>query len=148
MTPQASKPADAAQTLPRLELGGPWAFLKLFRSRHGLRPVPGLDEPEIALRSGRPFELPLIYSSDGRSGPVTLSVEMPAGWRLVRPNVPLTLPAEPQVLLTIGLEPPALTREQLRSAQAEDLVVTARSAAGTTTEVRLRVLLAPSALPF
>ena len=66
-----------------MELGGGWAFYKRFWASHNLDSLETLLTPELGVRSGQNFPVPLIlYNSTDKAVTFSLRTDMPAGWSL------------------------------------------------------------------
>jgi LmbE family N-acetylglucosaminyl deacetylase len=64
-----------------LELGGPWAFYKVFYAAHGLNSVMSFLKSQSALSAGRSLWVPLLLHNDtAQAQDVTLHANLPAGW--------------------------------------------------------------------
>ncbi|MFB3920543.1 MAG: PIG-L family deacetylase [Terriglobia bacterium] len=66
-----------------VELGGPWAFYKLFWRAHNIEHLRDLlPTPEVAVGNGEPVNVPiLIHNDTDQAVEVTLTSSLPAGWK-------------------------------------------------------------------
>lgn len=132
----------------QLLAGGPWLYYVHFRAKHQLA-IPFAQHSEIAVKTGTTVAVPLHVQHADPLTPmnVTLSVEAPPGWKVVRGQGQFTLPAEASTDLRVEIDTPPLSAEELKKSQAEEVVVKGEVNGKTIGEVRLRVLLQGSALP-
>ena len=64
-----------------MELGGGWAFYARFWPAHDLDSLSGLLAPELGVRSGQDFPVPLVLHNDGDdAADFTLRLRLPKGW--------------------------------------------------------------------
>ncbi len=79
------------------ELGGPWAFYKLFWAAHGLGdPASLLATPEVNVSAGQPLHIPvLIHNNTSDNLAVTVTLSTPANWQTHRgPGIYPAAPTE------------------------------------------------------
>jgi LmbE family N-acetylglucosaminyl deacetylase len=131
-----------------LTLGDPWTYYEHFYDQHGLVTLPPTSEAEIAVRSGSQLTLPLLIMHPGdKPSEVYLSVSLPEGWRVVRGDGRVLLPAEDRTSLRIEVSTPDLSQAELKSANPQEIVVHAEAQGKMLGDARLRVLLKADALP-
>jgi LmbE family N-acetylglucosaminyl deacetylase len=136
------------ESLPRIELGGPWQFYAEFNPAHGLNHLPTAKEPEIGIKTGTTLVLPIVVLHDpDKTLPITFTVNLPDGWKLSHGGGPFLLPAETSTSLPILIETPTLTAEQLKKAVAQVVTVRVEAEGRAAGGVKLRVLLRANALP-
>jgi LmbE family N-acetylglucosaminyl deacetylase len=132
-----------------LSLGGPWAYYGHFQWVHQLNHLPAAKRPEIAVKTGSVVTVPLnIYAMpqlDGKE--VKIHVEVPSGWKAVIDRHIMVSSRVISADLPVDVETPALSNEELKSAQPQEVVVRGEVDGQSIGEVRLRVLLKASALP-
>ncbi len=64
-----------------VQLSGPWSFYEQFRRAHGLNRLPKTALPEIAIKRGTTFMIPLeMHNHTDMATPVTISLKLPEGW--------------------------------------------------------------------
>jgi LmbE family N-acetylglucosaminyl deacetylase len=133
--------------LPRMELGGPWKFYGEFYSAHRLK-LPTAKVPEIAIKSGTTLVVPIVILHDpAETLPITVTVKVQEGWKLIHGGGEFLLPAEASTFLGVQIETPTLTAEQLKKAEPEEVMVRAEAEGKAVGEVKMQVLLRASAIP-
>jgi hypothetical protein len=133
--------------IPSAELAGPWLYYQEFRRRHGLTAMPEAGMPEIAVKAGLMLSVPIVSSHSPVTGDVVnVTVNAPNGWKVMNGAGRLRLPAESRTAVNVEIATPEISKEQLKSAQPVEIVVGV-SGEGTSSELRLRVLLKANALP-
>ncbi len=144
--PEENHPAGTAgskgTSIPSAELGGPWLYYQEFRWRHG--EFPEAKMPEIGVKAGSTLSVPLVVSHSPNQE-VEVTVTAPNGWHITNGAGRLRLPAENRTALNVEIATPEISKEQLKSAQPVEIVIGVGSK-GTSSEVRLKVLLKASAL--
>ena len=87
--------APRKPSAPGLELGGSWFFYRQFRQAHALEHLGNLLQPEIMAQFSTRFTIPvLVENPTDQSIDVNLSINLPAGWSLVRqPDRKFSVPA-------------------------------------------------------
>jgi LmbE family N-acetylglucosaminyl deacetylase len=130
----------------RVELGGPWLFYDAFRKAHGLE-FKTATIPEIEIKAGSNVLIPIAVSHpNSRSSELNIEVQPPEGWKMVHGVGKFTLPMESRTDLWVELSTPELTKEQLKTARAQELAVHIYADGKTIGEIHLKVLLKPNAL--
>ena len=138
----------ATQNQTRLELGGPWGFYAAFYPAHGLCQLPVAQTPEIGVKTGNTLIVPVVIRHDpAKALTVKLTVKAPAGWKIREGAGTLVMPAEESTFIPVHIETPALTSEELKQAQPQDVQVTAEAEGKPVGTVTLRVSVRPSGLP-
>ena len=133
--------------LPRIELGGPWKFYAEFYPAHRLI-LPTAKLPEIAIKSGTTLVVPIVIVHDAtKILPISFTVKVPEGWKLVHGGGQFLLPAEASTFLGVQIETPTLTAEQLKKAVPQEVTVRAESESKPLGEVTMHVLLRANAIP-
>ncbi len=129
-------------------LGGPWAFYTEFRAMHCTSSLPAPAIPEIAIKAGSVLNLPVtIYHDADKEQEVTVSVTLPAGWKLVGGAGKLKLPAEERSQIQMQIETPTLSEAELKDSKPQTIAVTIANRDQVPVQVVLNVLLRSSALP-
>jgi LmbE family N-acetylglucosaminyl deacetylase len=140
--------ADTVPKLPLMELGGGWKFYAEFYPAHGLEHLPAAKVPEIGVKTGTTLVVPLVVLHDeSRALPITFTVKAPEGWKVIRGEGQILLPAEESTSLPVHIETPTLSGEELKKAVPQEVLIRAEAEGKPAGEVRLRVLLRASALP-
>lgn len=133
--------------LPRIELGGPWRFYAEFYPAHRLN-LPTAKVPEIAIKTGTTLVVPIVILHEvTKTLPISFTVNVPEGWKLVHGGGQFLLPAEASTFLGVQIETPTLTAEQLNKAVPQEVTVRAEAEGKPAGEVRMQVLLRASAIP-
>ncbi len=66
-----------------IELGGGWAFYARFWPSHNLDSLPRLLAPELGVRSGQDFSVPLLlHNNTGEAKTLYLRTQLPLGWSI------------------------------------------------------------------
>jgi LmbE family N-acetylglucosaminyl deacetylase len=136
------------QPLPRMELGGPWAFYAQFYPAHGLTHLPLAKTPEIGIKAGTDLVIPIIVLHDGTK-PLTVSLTavLPDGWKLAHAETQFALPEEASTAFPLTIETPRLSVAELKAAKPQELTIHAEAGGKPIGEIRMRVLLRTAALP-
>jgi len=143
--PYQTSPGYATPKLdgPSLELGGPWHFYTAFWQAHDLQHLPGLIAPEIMAKPSARFVIPLLVQNPTESTlPVTMSVDLPAGWKFVR-QPPSPFQVDPQVDYSYVFEVKTPSEQKgwqfitIKATSQEQLIGT----------IRIRVEVTPDAMP-
>jgi len=131
-----------------VELGGPWHFYKDFYPAHGLCGLKVAKEPEIGVKAGTTLIIPLVVRHDAlKPAQLSVTVNLPAGWKAGPGDLKFALPGEASTAVSIQVETPALSGEELRKAQPQELRVKAEVDGKPAGEVKLNVVLRGGGLP-
>jgi LmbE family N-acetylglucosaminyl deacetylase len=134
--------------LPRMELGGAWAFYAQFYRSHALTHLPVAKVPEIGIKAGTDLVIPIIVLHNGTKPlTVSLTANLPDGWKLTHAETQFALPAEASTSFPITIDTPKLSAEQLKNAKPQELTIHAEAEGKPVGEIHIRVLLRTSALP-
>jgi LmbE family N-acetylglucosaminyl deacetylase len=137
-----------SQPLPRMELGGPWAFYAQFYPAHGLTHLSVARTPEIGIKTGTDLVIPILVLHDpAKPLTVNLTVKLPEAWKLAHGEKQFVLPAEASTSFPLTIETPVLSAEQLKTAKPQELTIHAEAEDKPIGEIKMRVLLRASALP-
>ena len=148
--PHSNSLADVnpAAKLARVELGGAWKFYAEFYPTHGLDHLPVAKVPEIGVKTGTTLVVPIVILHDpSKALPVSITVKAPEGWKVTHGAGQVLLPAEESTSLTVHIETPTLSGEELKNAVAQEVTLHAEADGKPAGEVNLRVLLRANALP-
>jgi LmbE family N-acetylglucosaminyl deacetylase len=137
-----------SQPLPRMELGGPWAFYAQFYPAHGLTHLPLAKTPEIGIKTGTDLVVPVIVLHEGAK-PLTinLTASLPDGWKLAHAETQFALPPEASTSFPLTIETPRLSAEQLKAVKPQEFTIHAESDGKPIGEIKMMVLLRASGLP-
>jgi LmbE family N-acetylglucosaminyl deacetylase len=134
--------------LPRVELGGPWHFYADFYPAHGLCHLKVAGTPEIGVKSGSTVIVPLVVlHQTAKPAQLNLTVKLPDGWKVGPGDLKFALPAEDTTAVSIHVETPTLSGEQLKKAVPQEVRVSAELDGKPAGEVILRVALKGGGLP-
>lgn len=137
-----------SQPLPRVELGGPWAFYAQFYLAHELTHLPVAKTPEIGVKTGTDLVVPIIVLHDGAKPlTVNLTTNLPDGWKLAHAETQFALPAEASTALPLTIETPPLSAEQLKTLKPQEVTIHAEAEGKPIGQIKMKVLLRSSALP-
>jgi LmbE family N-acetylglucosaminyl deacetylase len=133
---------------PRIELGGPWQYYSKFYPAHGLCQLKVARIPEIGVTSGSALIVPLVVRHEpSKPAQLSLSLKLPEGWKAKSSELKFTLPAEAATALSIHLETPALSAEQLKHSVPQEIRVAAEVDGQPAGGIILRVALKAGGLP-
>ena len=129
------------------QLAGPWGFYDRFRRVHGLEYIPQADPPEIAVQEKTTFYVPLyIRNNLGSEQDFTLSVEMPADWKL-KGDTKYLLRNKEDAEIHPDIDLPAIAGVDASAHDEHDIIVRATAGTKKVGELKLRVQLRKRALP-
>ena len=131
-----------------VELAGPWSFYADFRREHGLSHLAHPEPPEIALQAGTTLVIPLwLRNHTDASQEVTLSVDLPAGWKLQNGDEKFVVAAKQVAAHRIEIALPALSDTTKEKSEPQEVTVRAESKGKSVGGAKLRVEVRKSALP-
>jgi len=133
-----------AMPVPSVELGGPWGYYREFYERHGLM-LPEAKLPEIGVKAGSTLIIPLFVTHSPNES-VEVTVTAPNGWPVRSGAGRLLLPTEPKTAVNVELSTPEALRDQGKSAVPAEIAIAVSGTGTAGNQVRLRVVLKPSAL--
>jgi len=138
----------ASQTLPRVELGGPWLYLREFRHAHGLCTIPVAKAPEIGIKTGLTVTVPITVLHDGsKMLEVSVTPKVPESWKVKSGGGKILLPAENRSNFRVDIDTPVLSGDELKDVKPQEVVVEVESDGKKIGEVTLKVQLAAGGLP-
>ena len=130
-----------------MTLAGPWGFYEAFRARTCIH-MPVAKEPEIAVKAGTNVLVPLAIK---RTGPkaieVVIEAETPSAWKILNGQGTVRLPEGAETDLFVEIATPELSKEELKKMTAQEVILRGTTGGKSIGEVKLKVLLKPSALP-
>jgi len=130
-----------------LTLGGPWFFYKVFRSTHGLGPKKTAPTPAIGIKAGSSLLVPIVVGhANGKALELKIEVAVPPGWKVMRGDGIVRLPAELRTDLYVEVATPDMRAEELKKSAAQEVIVRALIEGKSAGEVHLEVKLRASAL--
>jgi hypothetical protein len=130
------------------QLGDPWAYLESFRQEHCLRFLPVAKPAERTVKSGENVSVPIVVHHDpGKEVEVSISAEVPSGWKIASGTGRFILPAEANTKLRVEIETPLLPEAELKAAEKQAVVVRVDEAGKSVGGARVDVLLRANALP-
>jgi LmbE family N-acetylglucosaminyl deacetylase len=131
-----------------VELAGPWSFYADFRREHGLTQLPHPEPPEIALQAGTTLVVPLwLQNETDASREVTLSADLPAGWKVQSGAGKFQLAAKQVAAARIEFALPTLADAAKGNQEPQEVTVRAESEGKSIGGAKLRVELRKTALP-
>jgi LmbE family N-acetylglucosaminyl deacetylase len=132
----------------QLALGGPWRYYSGFRGSHGLDRLKIAETPELAIKAGTSFYVPLIvWHAGGKSNQMAIEVILPSGWKVTKGQGTFLLPDENRTDLFVEISTPEVSQNDMKNLAAQIVGVRASIAGKSIGEVKLRVQLRSSALP-
>jgi LmbE family N-acetylglucosaminyl deacetylase len=130
------------------KLDGPWSFYEEFRKAHCLQNLPVADPSEIGVKSGSLLSVPVTVDHDDKKIlDITISGEVPQGWKLIGGAGKFLLPAEARTNLCVEIATPTLTEEELKKAKSQPVTVRVEAEGKNVGDIKINVLLKASALP-
>jgi LmbE family N-acetylglucosaminyl deacetylase len=140
--------AQASSENTFVALGGPWAFYEKFRKAHCLQNLLVADPLEIGVKAGTTLSLPLtIHHDQKRTLEVTISAELPQGWKVFNGAGKFLFPAEADTDVRVEIETPTLTEAELKKAMPQLVKVKVEANGKSVGEAKVDVLLKASSLP-
>ncbi len=92
---------------PALEIGDPWSFYRKLWQAHGLDHLATIVPLEVSIHTNSVMDIPLILENPLDTAiPVSLSVNAPAGWKVL-PMEPASVPPHSQYYLRVRAAAPA-----------------------------------------
>src|SRR5271167_2584057 len=139
---QLHRPCSAAavpsDSLPHMELAGPWLFLAQFRNAHGLCSIPVAHQPEIGIKMGTALSIPIaVTHAQTEKLDVHFTLKLPEGWKPKNDWSSVALPAEHSTNLRIDIDTPELSADQLKNNKPQDVIVEATANGKSLGEVKL-----------
>ena len=129
------------------ELAGPWSFYADFRREHALTHLPHPEPPEIALQAGTTLVVPLwLRNQTDTSREVTLSANLPAGWKVQSGEGKFQVAAKQVAAARIEIVLPPLS-DAAKANQQQEVTVRAESEGKSIGGAELRVELRKTGLP-
>ena len=128
-------------------VGGPWEFYRDFRKKHCLR-IPESKMSEVAVKSGtvvsvpvhviRPKPIPAIF---------TLTADVPAEWKATAGIGKFSVEQGTDAQLRVEIQIPELSKEQLKDAKPQTIVVHVSEGDQAIGDVKLKVQLVSGGVP-
>jgi LmbE family N-acetylglucosaminyl deacetylase len=132
----------------RLVLGGPWFYYSAFRAKHDLEQLKSAEKPEIEIKAGTSLIVPFfVGGADADSNKINIEAVVPPGWRIVNGTGEFRLPKGIRSNLFVEIATPELSKEELKKAEMQEVIVRGIVAGKSVGEVRLKVLVKANALP-
>ena len=98
---------------PTLELGGPWAFYRVFWEAHGLSGLAALQPAQVRIAEGSALRVPLIVRNGGNA-PLDVTIRpalpLPAGWSGETEPVRVTVPSHDERTPSFRLAAPTAAK--------------------------------------
>src|SRR5216684_1316675 len=142
VSPEPSRPELS------VELGGPYSFYAEFRRAHGLTNLPHPEPPEIALQGHTTLVIPLwVRNRTGKTQEISLAASMPAGWTVQSGIGKFTVAAKQVAAARIEVLLPAVSENETKKPEPQEISVHANSNGQTIGEIKLRVEVRKRALP-
>jgi LmbE family N-acetylglucosaminyl deacetylase len=137
-----------SESTSRLQLAGPWGFYAEFYPAHGLCQLTMAKVPEIGIKAGTTLSIPLrVHHDPSKTLNIKLSAKVPEGWKVSDGAGALLLPAEESTFVSVQIDTPKPSAEELSKATPQEVGVTGEVDGKEVGEVTLRVLLRPAGLP-
>ncbi len=131
-----------------LKVGGPWEFYDAFRMRHGLWQLPVASGPEIAVKPGSVVAIPVhLFRPMLAPAIFTLTADVPAGWRVTAGIGKYSVELGTDAQFRVEVQIPELSKEQLKEAKPETIVVHVSEGERPIGDVKLKVQLVSGGVP-
>jgi LmbE family N-acetylglucosaminyl deacetylase len=133
---------------PAVTIGGPWEFYDQFRAKHDLSQIPVAKEPELAVKAGSVLGIPIHIIRDvQKSQTFILAVDAPSGWKPVSGTGSFSVASGTVASLRVEVQIPELSKEQLKDAKPETIVVHVSEGEHAIGDVKLKVQLVSGGVP-
>ncbi len=128
-------------------VGGPWEFYRGFRQKHCLR-VPESETPEIAVKSGSVVAVPIhVLRPTLMSALLTLTADVPTGWKVTGGTGKFSVAQGTDAQFRVEVQIPELSKEQLKEAKPETIVVHVSEGEQQIGDVKFKVQLVSGGVP-
>jgi len=130
-------------------IGGPWEFYGVFRSKHDLWQIPVAKDPEIAVKAGTVVAIPIhiLRRLPLAAGVFTVTADTPIGWKTTNGTGVVEVGEGAAALCRVEVQTPEQTREQLKEAKPETIIVHISEGEKLIGDVKMRVLLVSGGVP-
>jgi len=147
VAPGSQAPKIKAPSDGRAEIGGVWAFYKAFLTAHAISGFSS-GKLELAVKSGSVVSIPLrLVPAHPDSRVVSVSAELPSGWRVVSGDGSFEIPGNGPAELRVDVQTPELSKEALRNQKPVPITLRVSAHGQNIGEIALNVLLKGNALP-
>lgn len=130
-------------------IGGPWEFYDRFRSKHALWEIPVAKEPEIAVKAGTIVAIPVhvLRPAALPAAAFTLTTDTPAGWKAIGGTGKFSVDQGTVALFRVEVQIPELSKEELKDAKPQTIVVHVSEGEAPVGDVKLKVQLVSGGVP-
>jgi LmbE family N-acetylglucosaminyl deacetylase len=148
-------PGQTVESLPTysgpsdgwVEIGGVWAFYKAFLAGHAISRFSSV-KLELAVKSGSVVSIPFrLVPAHPDSRVVSISAELPSGWRVVSGDGSFEIPGNGPTELRVDVQTPELSKEALQNQKPVPITLHLTTHGQNFGEIGLHVLLKGNALP-
>jgi len=140
---------SAGTPKPIVRIGGPWEFYDAFRSKHNLLQIPVAKEPEIAVKAGTVVTVPIHILRARQLAAAVFNViaDTPPGWKATNGTGLIEVGEGAVALCRVEVQTPEMTKDQLKEAKAETIVVHISQGKELIGDVKLKVQLVSGGVP-
>jgi len=152
-SPQETQGAEApalfsGPTKTVIKIGGPWEFYDAFRIKHGLWQLPTATTAEIAVKPGSVVAIPVhVLRPMLAPGVFALTADVPAGWKVIGGEGKFSVAQGTEAQFRVEIQIPELSKEQLKQAKPETIVVHVSQDEKPIGEVKFKVQLVSGGVP-
>jgi LmbE family N-acetylglucosaminyl deacetylase len=131
-----------------IKIGGPWEFYDAFRIKHGLWQLPTATTAEIAVKPGSVVAIPVhVLRPMLAPGVFALTADVPAGWKVIGGAGKISVAQGTDAQFRVEIQIPELSKEQLKQAKPETIVVHVSQDEKPIGDVKFKVQLVSGGVP-
>jgi LmbE family N-acetylglucosaminyl deacetylase len=131
-----------------IKIGGPWEFYDAFRIKHGLWQLPTATTAEIAVKPGSVVAIPVhVLRPMLAPGVFALTADVPAGWKVIGGAGKFSVAQGTEAQFRVEIQIPELSKEQLKQAKPETIVVHVDQDEKPIGDVKFKVQLVSGGVP-
>ena len=141
-------PVSSGPMKTTVKIGGPWEFYDAFRIKHGLWQLPVASGPEIAVKSGSVVTVPIhVLRPMLAPAVLTLTADVPTGWKVTGGTGKFSVAQGTDAQFRVEVQIPEFSKEQLKGAKPETIVVHVSQDEKPIGEVKFKVQLVSGGVP-
>jgi len=144
----AELPVSSGPMKTTVKIGGPWEFYDAFRIKHGLWQLPVASGPEIAVKPGSVITIPVhVFRPMLAPEVFTLAADLPGGWKVIGGTGKFSVAQGTDAQFRVEVQIPELSKEQLKAAESETIVVHVSQDEKPIGDVKFKVQLVSGGVP-
>jgi LmbE family N-acetylglucosaminyl deacetylase len=141
-------PLSSGPVKTAVKIGGPWEFYESFRIKHALWQLPIAAGPEIAVKPGTTVAVLVhILRPMLAQAILTLTADVPAGWKATSGIGKYSVEQGSDAQFRVEVQIPELSKEQLKAAKPETIIVHVSEGEKPIGDVKLKVQLVSGGVP-